>query len=302
MPIKAPRPLLPGSCIGIAATARKITESELKAFTDYLQREGYRFRYSPTLFEEDNQFGGTDLQRIGGFQTLLDDDDVDAIWIARGGYGTVRILDHINWDKFKLKPKWIIGFSDVTALHSHVQSLGEYVSLHAPVITTFMNSSDKLRREVLEHLSGKYRVHATSPHQLNCAGRTTAKLLGGNLSVLYSLMGSKSFPDLHGKILFLEDLDEYLYHIDRMMQALLRSGQLHNLAGLVVGGMTDMNDNAVPFGQNAEEIISSTLSDMDYPIVFNYPAGHIDNNTPLLIGEKYTLEVTGSGAVLSPCE
>lgn len=282
--------LQPGDTLAIAATARKVDRQELEKVCEYLKQKGYSVVLSSNIYSEYHQFAGTDEERVKGLQELLDNPKIKAILIARGGYGTVRILDHLDFTTFKQYPKWICGFSDVTALHAHLFNLG-FQSIHSTMPMLFSQSS-KATEELLQLLSGQPITYNTPPHPLNRIGRAEGIMVGGNLSVLYSLCGSRSQIDYAGKILFLEDLDEYLYHIDRMLMQMKRAGFLKHLKGLIIGGFTDMKDNAVPFGKTAEEIIHDIVKEYDYPVCFNFPAGHIKDNSPFIHGRKIIMNVS----------
>ncbi|MCB0431295.1 MAG: LD-carboxypeptidase [Flavobacteriales bacterium] len=287
----SPPVLQKGDVVGIAATARKVDLSELEAATRMLESWGLQVQHAPGLFESDHQFAGSDNVRAAGFQALLDDSRVKAILLARGGYGTVRMVDMLDFDAFHQHPKWIIGFSDATVLHAHIQRHVGCETLHAPMALTFPSSTEAAVDRLQRVLFGEAPVYTIPAHPQNRKGTAEGMLTGGNLSVLYSLLGSSSDADWTDRILFLEDLDEYLYHIDRMMVNLRRSGKLQGLAGLVVGGCTDMKDNQVPFGKTAEEIISDAVSSYGYPVCFGFPAGHVAENMPLIMGRKVFLEV-----------
>ena len=291
-----------GDTIGIAATARKISAEEIEPAIKTLESWGLKVICSASLFETSNQFAGNDMQRATGFQELLDNPEVKAIICARGGYGTVRIIDMLDWSAFSINPKWIIGYSDITVLHNHLHTKLGIPSIHGTMpINMLPDKADKDSIESLRRIlfGEKSEAISTQSHPFNKEGTANAILIGGNLSVIYSLLGSASDIDTSGKILFLEDLDEYLYHIDRMMMNLKRNGKLHQLAGLVVGGMSDMKDNTVPFGSTAEEIIASHVAGADYPVCFAFPAGHEKRNLPLMLGTHYRFSVAESGATLA---
>jgi len=221
----------------------------------------------------------------------LDDTEIKAIFCARGGYGSVRIIDLLNFESFKKHPKWFVGYSDVTVFHSHINKNLDVQTLHASMPINFPENTALALNGLFEVLKGESPVYITEINPMNKKGITEGILTGGNLSVLYSLMGSGSFPDMENKILFIEDLDEYLYHIDRMMMGLKRAGMLDKLNGLIIGGMTDMNDNEVPFGKTAYETIKEAVAAYDYPVCFGFPAGHFNNNRPLIMGAKVKLDV-----------
>lgn len=211
----------------------------------------------------------------------------------------LRIVDMIDFSAFRRRPKWIVGYSDITVLHAQLQYMG-FESLHATMPVNFTSNTSKSIQSMFDSLQGKREAIEISPHPFNRQGLAEGLLMGGNLSMLYSLVGSQSFPKTKANILFIEDLDEYLYHIDRMMLSLKRTGMLAGLAALIVGGMTGMNDNNVPFGKKAEEIIQEHVADYDFPLCFGLPAGHIDDNLALVMGRRHELQVSASGAVLKP--
>jgi muramoyltetrapeptide carboxypeptidase len=282
-----------GDTVAIVSTARKISEEDLKAGIEIL-KWGLNTSFGKNLFQSLNQFAGTDEQRAEDFQNALDDKNVKAIWLARGGYGTVRVIDKIDWTGFKKNPKWIIGYSDATVIHSHVERNCAIETLHAPMIFNL----GKITNEALSNLKKiifgekiKYSFEENIYSDINRFGNAEGELIGGNLSILYSLLGSNSDIDTKGKILFIEDLDEYLYHVDRMMYALKRANKLSNLVGLIVGGMSEMKDNKVRFNKTAEEIICESAAEFSFPILFGFPAGHIRNNNPLIFGSKISMKV-----------
>lgn len=291
-----PPALVPGDTVGIIATARKILPEELAPAVEVIRSWGLNTRFADRLFQAEHQFAGTDAQRAADMQQMLDDDSIKAVIIARGGYGSVRMIDRVDLSRFSAKPKWIIGYSDITVLHSHLQQCCQVSTLHGSMPVNFpaQLKAGAALETLKRSLFGEKLFYTIDAHTLNRRGEAEAVLTGGNLSVLYSLMGSVSFPEMQGKILFLEDLDEYLYHIDRMMMGLKRAGALSGLAGLLVGGMTDMKDNTIAFGKTAEEIIHDTVSEFGYPVCFGFPAGHITDNRALKLGARYRFNVKDS--------
>ncbi len=290
--MQQPNFLQKGDTVGIVSTARKLTKQDLQPALNLLESWGLNFVIGDTIGAEAHQFAGADELRIKDFQKMLDDPAIHAIWCARGGYGTVRIIDSLDFTAFLKNPKWIVGYSDVTVLHSHVHRLG-IQTLHAQMPLDIEKKSKATLETLRIALFGEdYSISFENTHLLNRMGKVEGTLVGGNLSILYSLCGSPSALETNGKILFLEDLDEYLYHVDRMMQNLKRNGMLKHLAGLVVGGMTDMNDNIVPFGKTAEEIVFDAVKDYDFPVYFGCPAGHILDNQALFFGKKVAIEAT----------
>lgn len=285
-----PKSLHKGATVGILSTARKISITEIQAAIELLHSWDLKVVLGTTIDLEKNQFAGDDMTRALNFQQFMDDEHIDAIWCARGGYGTIRIIDYLDFSRFVQHPKWIIGYSDVTVLHSKAQQLN-VETLHATMpINVYKNTPEAIDslRKVLFGESLTYTIPNVS---YNRKGTVTGELIGGNLSMLYSMTGSDLSLDTKGKILFLEDLDEYLYHIDRMLMNLKRNGYFDGLAGLIVGGMTDMNDNTIPFGKNAHEIILDITAEYDFPICFDFPAGHLDDNRALIFGKEVDFSV-----------
>ena len=280
-----------GNKVALVATAKKISMEEVAAAIQMLEKWGLEVVLGESLHNTAHQFAGTEDERAKDFQSALDDPAIHMILCARGGYGTARMVDRLDFANFSKTPKWIIGFSDITVLHSHIHSQLGIETLHGPMAINFSNSKslDTLKTACF----GEQLKYSLQGHELNREGVAEGQVTGGNLSILYSLKGSASDINTDGKILFLEDLDEYLYHVDRMMLNLKRSGMLSGLAGLVVGGMTDMKDNEVPFGKTAEEIILQTVSEFEYPVCFGFPAGHRPLNDPLFMGRKASLQVGG---------
>ena len=292
-----PEYLKQGDKIGLVATARKISKKELSPAINLLESWGLQILCGDNLFQEYNQFSGTISQRVCDIQQMIDDDDIKAIFCVRGGYGTVQIIDLINFDKLLKSPKWIIGYSDVTVLHSHMHNLG-LSSMHATMPINFQENTNESIKNLHAALFGlKYCIKA-SAHRLNKYGTIECEIVGGNLSILYSLLGSSSDIDTAGKILFLEDLDEYLYHIDRMIINLKRNNKFQNIKALIIGAMSNMNDNKIPFGLNAEEIIHMHIKEFNFPVCFGFPAGHINNNQIIKLGVKSSLEINARGVVL----
>ena len=286
--------LQPGDCIGICAPARKVSPEEMKDGIDWLVAQGFQVKVSQYLYGENHQFSGADEERAADLQSLIDDPKVKAIVFARGGYGCVRIVDQIDFSSLEKNPKWLIGFSDVTVLHSHLNIHHSICTLHAPMMINLMvdKRNEEATDTTIDILTGKNsRYSEKTLNALNRNGICEGELVGGNLSLLYALAGTPSDLATDDKILFIEDLDEYLYHVDRMMMQLKRTGKLTNLKGLIVGGMSDMRDNTIPFGKSAVEIISEAVAEYNYPVCFDFPSGHIDRNLPLLLGADVRLEV-----------
>lgn len=278
-----------GDTIAIVATARKNIDDNLKPAISWLKNWGIEVVIGSTIGLDNNQLAGTDEQRAADFQAQLNNPNIKAIWCVRGGYGTVRMIDLLDFTKFKQSPKWIVGFSDVTVLHSHLNTMG-YQSIHG-IMPVSSKASEEAKETLRKALFGEHLEYTFPCENMNRLGTAKGELVGGNLSILYSLFGSPSAIDCSDKILFIEDLDEYLYHIDRMMMNLKRNGCLESLKGIIVGGMTKMNDNEVPWGKNALEIIDDVTKNYNIPIIYNFPAGHMADNRALIFGKQVSMEV-----------
>lgn len=287
-----------GDTVALVATARSVTREGMQPAISLLHSWGLKVTEGANLYASSNQFAGTDHQRATDLQQALDDEKVKAVLFARGGYGTVRIVDQIDFSSFCKKPKWLIGFSDITVLHAHINQLFGIATLHAPLALTLPDALAAVHQQLYDILfHGKIPVQTVAPHALNKTGEATAEIVGGNLSVLYSLGASASALNTEGKILFIEDIGEYRYHLDRMMMFLKRSGMLNRPKGLIVGAMTDINDYSgypVPFGKDAYEIVASHVETFSYPVCFGFPAGHIAGNYPLITGGTYRLCVNAT--------
>ncbi|MBP6039026.1 MAG: LD-carboxypeptidase [Flavobacterium sp.] len=279
-----------GDTVALVCTARKFFPEDAKPAIDLLESWGLNVKLGNTIGLDNCQLGGTDNERAADFQAQLDDENVKAIWCARGGYGTVRIIDALDFTKFKKHPKWIMGFSDVTVLHSQL-NIERVATLHSIMPFTVPNAPEEVKETLRKALFGE-RISYTIPSKsYDVKGRASGELVGGNISILYSLLGSKSAIDTKDKILFIEDLDEYLYHIDRMMYNLKRNGYFEQVKGIVVGSMTDMHDNEIPFGQNEVQIITEIAKENRIPIAFQFPAGHQSDNRTLILGQQVVFEV-----------
>jgi muramoyltetrapeptide carboxypeptidase len=279
-----------GDTVALVCTARKFFPEDAKPAIDLLESWGLNVKLGTTIGLDNFQLGGTDSERAADFQAQLDDENVKAIWCARGGYGTVRIIDSLDFTNFKQHPKWIMGFSDVTVLHSQL-NVERVASLHSIMPFTVPTAPEEVKETLRQALFGETISYVIPSKSYDVNGTASGELVGGNISILYSLLGSKSAIDTKDKILFIEDLDEYLYHIDRMMYNLKRNGYFENVKGIIVGSMTDMHDNEIPFGQNEVQIITEIAKDLSIPIAFQFPAGHQKDNRTLILGQQVTFEV-----------
>jgi len=283
-----------GDHIRIISTARKISSEELSPAIRMLESWGLNVSLGENIYATSHQFAGTKEQRLFDLQTAMDDPNVKAILCARGGYGTVQLIDDIDFTNFRNDPRWLIGYSDVTALHNHInQNLG-IETLHATMPINFPldgkeNQSTQSLKDALFGGKLNYSFEAKPSSILNF-DHFQGQIYGGNLSIIYSLTGTSSQLRLKNNILFIEDLDEYLYHIDRMLMNLKRAGIFDSCKAVIVGGISDMNDNTVPYGASAEEIIKSNLEEYGIPIIFGFPAGHMEPNLALRMGATAMLE------------
>ena len=289
--LRRPPSLVKGDQIGVLSTARAIDKNELHFALDLIQSWGLIPVLGQSIGVRDNQFAGNDEWRAKDLQEMLDNPAIKAIFCARGGYGTVRIMDYLDFSRFTQNPKWIVGYSDVTILHAHINNYLGIQTLHATMPINYQSNTSDSLNSLKKSLFGEGTIYQFDSHNLNRKGAIQGEILGGNLSILYSILGTKSGFNPDNKILFIEDLDEYLYHIDRMMMALKRAGKLSKLKALVVGAMSDMNDNTIPFGQSAEEIISAHCAEYNYPICFHAPIGHVNNNLSIQFGAEYALTI-----------
>jgi len=286
-----------GDLIGIVSTARAISLDELQPSINILKNWGLKIMLGCNIFNSSNQFAGNDIERAFDLQEMIDNNDIKAILFARGGYGSVRIVDRINFSNLIYNPKWLIGYSDITVFHSHLNTLG-IASIHGTMPVNFKNNTSKAILSLHKRLFFSSNKIEFNDSNIDLNFSVTGEIIGGNLSILYSLIGSSSDLNTDNKILFLEDLDEYLYHIDRMMISLKRSGKLSNLKALIIGSMTKMNDNIIPFGKTANEIILEHTNSYNYPVISNFPAGHINNNLSIILGKESHLKIDNNNVTL----
>ncbi len=299
--MKIPQKIKPDSKIRIISPAGKIEKSKVLPAVKWLENKGYLVELGQYVFAQHFQFAGTDEQRLHDLQTAFDDPETDVIICSRGGYGTVRIIDKIDFTKFLQHPKWLVGFSDITALHLALHKK-EIATAHAAMPASFFDKSGTPNQNLdllMSLLSGENLTYSFRNTIFNRTGDVTAEIIGGNLSIIASLLGTKFEPDTDGKILFLEDVDEYLYHIDRLIHQLKLAGKFDKLAGLILGNFTAIKDNDSPFGQTVEEIISAAVKDYSFPVCFGFQAGHDNVNKALIFGEKWELNVTKTETTLN---
>jgi len=305
--IKKPPYLQKGSVVGVTAPAGFITHEEIQPAVQVMQSWGYDIVVGDTIGKKDFTYGGTDDERLSDLQKMLDDPKIAAIMCARGGYGSIRIVDRLNWTRFKQKPKWVIGFSDITVLHSHIHRNLKIASIHSKMINSFpddWNTAQPVQIETIisiqDALTGKKMSYSASPNPRNRQGVAEGLLVGGNLKTLETLSGTVSDINTDGKILFVEDTGEYLYSIDRMFWNLKRTGKLKNLAALVVGGFrVKPDDPGEEFGKTIEEIVMEKVNGYKYPVCFDFPVGHQVNNFALKCGVKHRLTIKENEASLS---
>jgi len=278
-----------GDKIRIVSTARAVEKAFIDFAADEIRKRGFEVDFGKNLFQKDRQFAGTDQQRLEDLNEAIRDESVKAIFCARGGYGTARLVDGMDMDAFKKSPKLICGYSDITALHGHVYNHANALSIHGSMPVNFESNTPEALDSLFALMSGERISYSFNSVGYQVDGEAEGDLIGGNLSVIFSILNSPSIPDPNGKILFLEDLDEYLYHVDRMMLNLKRSGYLGTLKGMVIGGMTDMNDNTTPFGKTAMEIIEEHTSSLGVPVATGFSSGHMDNNLAWIHGKKIRL-------------
>ncbi len=296
-----PNYLQPGDTIGLVCPAGFMEYSKIETCIQTLEQWGYKVKTGKTIGGDGTSyFSGSDKERTQDLQEMLDDDQVRAILCARGGYGTARIIEKLDFSAFRMQPKWIIGFSDVTVLLTHVYRNLKIAGMHAPMAAAFIDGGNESPSVLsLRHaLEGKKTRYELATHPFNRKGEAIGELVGGNLSLITHLMGTSSEIKTRGRILFIEEVDEYLYKVDRMMIQLKRSGKLDSLAGLIIGGFTGMKDTRLPFGQHVYELIAEKVKEYDYPACFHFPVGHQPNNYCLKVGVGYKLRVAKTKVIL----
>jgi len=299
---KTPPYLKKGDTIAITCPAGYMPREKAQTCIETIQQWGFEVMVGKTLGSKSkNYFSGNDETRLNELQAMLDDEGIKAILCGRGGYGISRIIDQIDFTRFKKNPKWIIGFSDITLLHAHINRNFKIATLHAPMAAAFNNGENK--NEFIDSLHkalvGKKAKYACKADAFNKLGEAKGELIGGNLTLISHLIGTKSDINTKNKILFIEDIGELIYSTDRMLHQLKRSGKLTNLSGLIVGGFTDVKDTERPFGKKVKEMIKDILQDYDYPVCFDFPVGHKKENYALKIGGDFQLKITNTKVLLS---
>jgi muramoyltetrapeptide carboxypeptidase len=292
-----PSPLKTGDRVAIVAPGKKINEDDMKFAAETLQSWGLNVSLGKNLFGSNNYLSAPDESRLSDLQTAIDDKSVKAIFCARGGYGTTRILDDVNFSSLQNQPKWVVGFSDITALHLALFKK-EFVSVHGIMPVLFKRNDSASSVASLKDLlfTGEFSIRSEASEH-NRIGDSTGQLIGGNLSLLVDSLGTKSELHTDNKILFIEEIDEYLYKIDRMLTQLKRAGKLKSLGGLIVGHLTDINDTGLSFGSSVFEIIKDAVKEYNYPVAFHFPSGHENPNFAWIHGAEIELKVGTDGAV-----
>ena len=298
---KVPPYLKPGDTIGIVCPAGYMPLEKAQTCINTLHQWGYKTKVGKTLGGgSETYFSGTDEERLEDLQEMMDDSSVRAILCGRGGYGIGRIIDRVNFKKFVKQPKWLIGFSDVTVLHAHIYSNYKISTIHSPMAAAFNDggAENKYIHSLKDALEGKKAWYECDVHDFNKQGKAKGELVGGNLALLSHIVGTSSDIKTRGRILFLEDIGEYLYNIDRMLYQLKRGGKLKKLAGLIIGGFSDIKDTERPFGKNVHEIIHEVVRDADFPVCFNFPVSHTAENYALKVGVDYRLKINKNRVML----
>lgn len=298
--MKIPRYLKEGDTIGITCPAGYMPMEKIADCIETLKKWGFKTHVGRTLGNiQENYFSADDDVRRIDFQEMLDNENIHAILCGRGGYGVSRIIDTINFRQFRRDPKWIIGYSDISLLHTHLQNRLGVASLHAPMAAAFMKNPNSIYiKSIRNSLLGKRTKYVVNGHELNIPGEVTAELIGGNLALLAHSIGSVSEPNIKNKILFIEDVGEYIYNIDRMFIQLKRAGWFNKVAGLIIGSFSDMKDTTVPFGKDIYSIIHEHLQSFHFPVAFHFPVGHTERNLALKCGVVHRLKVQKENILL----
>ncbi len=291
-----------GDTVAIVSPAKKILPREIEYAIKFLESNGLKIKLGEHVFGEWNRFSGTDEERTADFQWALNDQNIKAIFCARGGYGSVRIIDQLDFTQFTATPKWIIGYSDITVFHNHINTQLNIATIHGPMPLNIIDQPNELKSAngLIEILYGRNLSTKFQHHKMNVSGQASGALIGGNLSVLCGLIGTNSDIDTENRILFIEDLCEENYKLDRMLFQLEKSGKLSKLNGAIIGSFTQMTDLSQWFQEDSYNLIANRFKSLNIPVAFNFPAGHISLNTPLVLGQKYWLKVSEKESLLKP--
>jgi len=300
MKLIQPKYLKTGDSIAILAPAGVLIQREeiINQAKELVESWGLNVRIGDHVFNQDNHFSGTDEERTSDFQKALDNPSIKAIWCARGGYGSGRILDKLDYTNFRVSPKWIIGYSDITAFHSHVHNLG-IQTIHAMMGTSLSFNPEETEQSIetfRKALFGEELSYNINSSEFNRKGEAEGILVGGNLSILQNMLGSVSQLNTDGKILFIEEIGEYKYHIDRMLQGLKRAGYFNNCKGLIIGDISNIKKNTTPWGSSIEQLILDVVKEFDFPVLFNFPAGHETDNRALLFGKIIKMNIDSNNS------
>ncbi len=295
MKLVQPKYLNQGDSIVILAPAGILIQREeiINQAIELVESWGLNVIISDHVFNQNNHFSGTDEERTSDFQKALDNPSIKAIWCARGGYGSGRILDKLDYTKFRASPKWIIGYSDITAFHSHIHNLG-IQTIHAMMATSLSFNPEETEQSIetlRKVLFGEELSYNINSSKFNKTGQAEGILVGGNLSILQNMLGSVSQINTDGKILFIEEIGEYKYHIDRMLQGLKRAGYFSNCEGLIIGDISNIKKNTTTWGSSIEQLILDVVKEFDFPVLFNFPAGHETDNRALILGKSIMMNV-----------
>ena len=293
-----PPVLNPGDLIYITAPAKFMDAQAVMYAKKHLEEKGFKVLISKNCLGRHHYFSGTDEERLSDLQFGIDHPDVRAILCARGGYGSIRLVDRINWANMLREPKWLIGFSDITVFHHRLNSLGVQ-SIHGSMPINFEKNTDEALKTLLGNITGNFTPFVEAPNKSNKAGIATGNLIGGNLSIIYSMLGTTDQYDFEDAILFLEDVGEHYYQVERMIFALGKAGVFEKIKGLIMGGMTELEDTDPPLGRSIEEIILEQLRFSNMPVIFNFPTGHINDNRALVIGKHIKIIVNDNKTIVS---
>ncbi len=297
-----PSYLKPGDSVAIVAPSGVLNnrDKEIDLARKLMESWGLNVKIGRYVFEKAGHFAGTDAQRIADLQAAIDNKNIKAIWMARGGYGMVRVIDKLDYSGLKSNPKWIVGYSDITALHNDLHNKG-LESIHAMMCTSMDANTGPIANSInslKDALFGKDLYYKIKGSEYNKEGEASGQLIGGNLTLLHTMLGSRSSLDTEGKILFIEEIGEYAYHIDRMLMSLKRAGFFKNCKGLIVGQISNIRENTTPWGKTIEQLILDAFQDYEFPILFGFPAGHEDDNRALILGREVNLKVSKTGGEL----